>query len=244
MAAALAALLIAGFVKLYLGLPASEYKDVKATAPVVSGEEKPRSWAEDAEPFNREKEAVAAVLMKADSVEPFRIEPSLAMERGLDGQQILYKAKLLGRNTSVRIATLLLDPRSYVSPGRSDKMCAFQPRLAFRYWKGRRFLDVLICFECDQLMVVERDPTVPFRSLGGLGARFRVGGDFDPIREELKRLMAEAFPGDPNLKEVLDSHNLSSEATESSSGEGTEGPTPPIERTEPAASRPARRSLA
>jgi hypothetical protein len=201
-AVALSTLIIAGVIKSYPWLPESEYK-----APVVSGEEEPRSWAEDAEQFNREKEAVAAVLMKADRVEPFRIEPSLAMEQGLDSQQILYKAKPLGRSASVRMATLLLDPKSYSSPGRSYKLCAFQPRLAFRYWKGQRFLDVLICFECDQLMVVERDPSVPFSSVGGLDARFRVGGDFYPVREELKLLMTEAFPGDPNLKGILDRHN-------------------------------------
>jgi hypothetical protein len=214
-AVALSALLIAGFVKVYLGLPASEYKDLKDMAPVVSGEDEPRSWAEDAEQFNREKNGIATILMKPDRVEPFRIEPSVEMERGLDGQQVLYKAKLLDRSASVRMATLLLDPKSYISPGRSYKMCAFQPRLAFRYWQGQRFLDVLLCFGCNQLMVVERDPTVPLRSLGGLGARFRVGGDFDPIRKELKLLMVEAFPGDPNLKEILDPHHLSSEVTAS-----------------------------
>ena len=201
-AVALSALLIAGVIKSYPWLPASKYKDA-----VASGKDESRSWAEDAEQFNRGKEAAAAVLIEADRVEPFRIEPGLVIERGLEDQQILYIAKPLPSSTSARIATLLLNPKSYVSPGRSDKMCAFQPRLALRYSKEQRFLDVLICFSCNQLMVVERDPAVPFRSLGGLDARFRVGGDFDPIREELKLLMVEAFPGDPNLKGILDPHN-------------------------------------
>jgi hypothetical protein len=164
--------------------------------PIPQSESEPWDWANAADRFNREKGPIAAILLDADKVEPYKIGISeeFEFERGIDSQTILYKAKPLSRNVSTRLATLLLDPRSYESPGNGMKPCIFEPGVAFRFWKRGQFLDVLICFSCNQLMVVERDPAVPFNSLGGAKARFRVGGDFDPVLGYMSLLMTKAFP--------------------------------------------------
>jgi hypothetical protein len=191
-------------------MSASEFKDLLAIVdrdtvsrevpapkkPIPQSESDPWDWANAADRFNLEKGPVAAILLDADKVEPYKIEPGEEFERGIDSQTILYKAKPLSRNVSTRLAALLLDPRSYDSPGNGMKPCIFAPGVAFRFWKRGQFLDVLICFSCNQLMVVERDPAVRFNSIGGAKARFRVGGDFDPALGYMRLLMTKAFPGE------------------------------------------------
>jgi hypothetical protein len=186
----------------YLGIWGGDAKEPAGTAPAVTSHGP--GWAEAAERFDREKGPVAAVLLEADKVEPFRIEPGVEMAGGIDSQKVLYKARPLDKKLSAQLATSFLDPKSYLSPGWDAKLCAFQPRVALRFWKGKQFLDVLVCFDCTQLMVVERDPAVPLRSLGGLEARFRVGGDFEPIEGDLKKVMAEIFADDPDLARIID----------------------------------------
>ena len=168
-------------------------------APVDDGSD----WETNAKRFETEKAPAAAILTGADKVEPVRIESLLESNGGLDHYPVVSRAPRLGHAFAVRLAALLLNPKSYMIPGQDAKMCIFSPRVAFRVWEKSKFVDVLICFECSQLMVVENDPKVPLRSLGAKPARFRVGGDFDAIVPELAKLVREAFPGDPSLEEVL-----------------------------------------
>lgn len=163
-------------------------------------------WETNAKRFETEKAQAAAILTGADKVEPVRIWPPLESNGGLDHYPVVSRAPRKGHDFAVRLAALLLDPKSYMIPGRDAKLCIFSPTVAFRVWKKSQFVDVLICFECDQLMVVENDPKVPLRSLGAKPARFRVGGDFDSVVPELAKLVREAFPGDSSLEEVLNPH--------------------------------------
>lgn len=160
-------------------------------------------WEASAKLFEVEKSQAAAILAAGEKVEAFRIQPLLKPQMRLEDYPIVSRADNLNRDFATRLASLLLDPKSYVVPGRGVKTCLFQPRVAFRVWKGSKFADVLICFDCQQLMVVESDPEVPERFLGDKSARFRVGGDFDPVVAEITRLAREAFPGDRSLEEIL-----------------------------------------
>jgi hypothetical protein len=178
-------------------------KQPAVEAPVDDGTD----WETNARRFETEKAQAAAILTGADKVEPVRIEPLFEVRGGgLDQYPVVSRAPRKGHAFAVRLAALLLDPKSYLIPGQDGKMCIFSPRVAFRVWKRSKFVDVLICFDCGQLMVVENDPAVPLRSLGAKPARFRVGGDFDPILPELTKLVREAFPGEPSLEEVLNSN--------------------------------------
>lgn len=174
----------------------------RVTGPVDAGL---TDWQANAKRFEAEKVQVASILSAAEKVEPFQIQPVMPSRGGLEDYPVVSRADPLGPEFGVRLAAILLDPKSYVSPGMDSKMCVFQPRVAFRVWKESSFVDVLICFDCLQLMVVESDPRVPERSLGAKMARFRVGGDFDPAARQVADLVRTAFPGNPSLEEMLGS---------------------------------------
>ena len=81
--------------------------------------------------------------------------------------------------------------------------CYFEPGVAFRVWSGLKSVDVILCFHCDQLGVVENNPNVPERNIGGrLNARMNVLGDFNPAREQLLALTKEAFASDDAVQAV------------------------------------------
>jgi hypothetical protein len=178
-----------------------EGADRRKTPAVESPAGDPIDWETNAKRFEAEKVQAASILEGADKVEPFRIEVPFE-SHGLD-YTIVSRAHPLGHHFAKHLAAVLLNPKSYSIPGQDGKLCIFDPHVAFRVWKGADFVDVLICFECMQLMVVENDPAVPERSLGAKLARFRVGGDFDPVTGTIAQLAREAFPGDPSLQEVF-----------------------------------------
>jgi hypothetical protein len=164
-------------------------------APSYQEDGQPWSWDESAERLSREKEAVAAVLLEPDRVEACRVElpPERAGDMGSYGSyRIVCQAKPVTRGVTARLAAILLDPRSYLS--QSTKACEFTPSVVFRFWKREEFLDVVICLSCNQLLIVEQDPAVPFQLLGAFQARFRVGGDFDPALGYVRLLVKKSFP--------------------------------------------------
>ena len=90
-----------------------------------------------------------------------------------------------------QLSRLLLSRSSYAD---GYTLCIFDPGLAFRFWKGKDAVDVLVCFHCGDL------------GFQAVGAREALGPKlaFDPVRGELARLVRASRPGDPRF-EKLDS---------------------------------------
>jgi hypothetical protein len=87
------------------------------------------------------------------------------------------------------VSRIVLDPASYDA---FDKACIFQPGVAFRYWKGDKAVDLLICFHCTDL------------AFQVVGAPEALGGkmSFGPGRLRLVALVKTARPADQRLREL------------------------------------------
>jgi len=79
-----------------------------------------------------------------------------------------------------------------------SKACMLIPTVAFRIWRGKESVTVIICFNCDELVVLEEN--APLSSFGGIEAHFKVRGDFDWFRPELLALAKETFPTDQQIQ--------------------------------------------
>ena len=74
-----------------------------------------REWEAGAKRFEAEKGPAAAILMAADKVEPFLIQPLHEAKGGLEGYPIVSRADVLGQGFTKRLAPILLSPKSELS---------------------------------------------------------------------------------------------------------------------------------
>jgi hypothetical protein len=110
----------------------------------------------------------------------------------IGGHPVYAASQPLGADLAREIAQTLLDEGSYFHDRVSG--CSFRPGVAFRLWSQDRFLDVLLCFRCDQT------------SIGPLQGR-KVGdrwtvGESAPGRAKLVRLAKKALPGVSEVEKV------------------------------------------
>jgi hypothetical protein len=99
-----------------------------------------------------------------------------------------------------RLAAVLLDDATYVPDmppfgNRIFKMCVIWPGVAYRVWSGRRSVDLLFCFDCDQVEVV-RD----------MGPHGQTDADIDNGRAAFVRLAKEALPAVPEITALPEVH--------------------------------------
>jgi hypothetical protein len=66
------------------------------------------------------------------------------------------------------------------------KKCVFQPAVAYRLWKDKESVEVVLCFECDDWSILTKNSSGK--------AIHRAYGCFDGARAELVRLTKSAFP--------------------------------------------------
>jgi len=155
----------------------------------------------------------AQVLESGDRVEVFVVSPTPVGARGSadanTGQPLppgtpatiqRYPVRRVGpgqgRAFAQQIARLVLDERSYeprMYPfGRSImKSCVFSPAVAFRLWARTRAVDVLVCFQCDEIAVAY---------VGG--KREMTAGDIDPARAAFVRLVKAVLGDDPEMAKL------------------------------------------
>ena len=170
---------------------ASEYRNLSG-APLFS----PQIHREATPDFNKNKKTAAAIFAGATRAEGFRLKKngSEAALGQINGFPYFAKSPIENKDFAARLGDFVLDSKSYVVPGRSVKSCYFEPSINFRVWKNEKFVDTMICFQCSQLAILERDPKVPMRQLGGaLQGRFHVAGDFVE-QPPLLALAREVFP--------------------------------------------------
>ena len=91
----------------------------------------------------------------------------------------------LSADQAARLRELLLNPASYDFDSAKGCQPLYGARLRFQH-EDSRIVDVLLCFECDILAVYFDDEAVG-------------GEDFDAVSEELRSLMKELFPDDPEI---------------------------------------------
>lgn len=165
-------------------------------------------WREQARRFNKQKTSAAALFANADRVQVFRLfsqrgKNEQARGKLLGGISYFAQGKQGDKAFAARLAATVLNPASYWLPGQSTKQCYIDPGVAFRVWSGKRFADVIVCFECNQLVVLENNPKIPESSIGGwLTGRFTVAGDFDPARQSLVALSKEGLPDSPEIQKL------------------------------------------
>ena len=156
-------------------------------------------WFAAAQIFDKNKATAAAIFTGADKIEALRLF-SVGSEKpwGQVAAHVPFFSKHLVKDKefAARLGALVLDAKSYALPGQSTTQCTIEPAVAFRVWKEKQFADTIICFQCDQLAVLEHNQTAPERSIGGLlTGHFNVAGDFI-VRPQLLALTKAAFPDD------------------------------------------------
>jgi hypothetical protein len=148
-------------------------------------------------------EAAVAVLQNPTRVEVYRVlsraeggsVPATrpAETRPTTGQTRIDIWPVIGRSAEQdaafarRLSAVLLDDKSF--RWNVAKACTFEPAVVFRVYSGEAYVDVALCFGCEEVMVM-----VP--PADGRPAHRNVE-DFDHVRTALVRLTKEAVPNDP-----------------------------------------------
>jgi hypothetical protein len=137
------------------------------------------------------------VLAGATRVEVFRTDgtngpndekPRAAGEARIGGYLVTARGPDQGPEFAARLADVLLDGRSYSAA----RMACYWPGVAFRVWSGEEWVEVLVCFHCDNLYCGPATDNVPRT------ASFHS----TPARARLVRLAREAFPDDKEVQRL------------------------------------------
>jgi hypothetical protein len=158
------------------------------------------------------------VLASGDRVEVFVVGPRRVGPRGFADDDTGYQlppgtpltiqrypvrrvGASQGRAVAQQIARLVLDEHSYeprMYPfGRSImKGCAFAPGVALRVWARTRAVDVLLCFQCDEIAVAY---------VGG--KREILVGDTDPARASFVRLVKSVLGDHPEIAKLSEARS-------------------------------------
>ncbi|HEX8834906.1 MAG TPA: hypothetical protein VF719_11930 [Abditibacteriaceae bacterium] len=127
---------------------------------------------------------VVTILTGATKVGAFRVDPK-AQDDWANGTPIE-----LDKDSAIGMSAALLKDEAYAWEGNEPMRirCYFQPHIAYRFWKEKEYVSVLICFGCSQILFVADTP-------GDKDERFF--GVFGPeASPEIFRLSKEAFPAD------------------------------------------------
>ncbi len=141
-------------------------------------------------PPSRLRNQTINFILGATQVETYRIEgfgPKPAPgQRVIDGYPVLSRGRTQGAGFAHRLAAVLTNPQTFA--GAEDR-CIFDPGVVFRLRNGSDAVDALICYHCNDIMVITnraRDKAVYGRSY--------------LVRPQLVRLTKEAFPGDKEIQ--------------------------------------------
>ena len=140
--------------------------------------------------------AAAETLAGAERVEVFRVSSRRAREDDPEagGYVVAATGPEQGRAFAGRLAGVLLDEGSYRF--QSNRVGGFEPVVVLKAWKGDRWVDVLLSFATDEVVV---------RSPGAKdGAVRSAQADVGPARAELVRLVKEALPDEPQVQALAE----------------------------------------
>jgi hypothetical protein len=100
-----------------------------------------------------------SILRGADHVETFRLDDT--GEGDWMGSKEIRQFPPTGRGRTQsrafanRLSRLVLDPRTYAGP--DDSTCLFNPGVAYRAWRGRECVEVIVCFHCTEMVITTKD---------------------------------------------------------------------------------------
>ncbi len=69
-----------------------------------------------------------------------------------------------------------------------------RPGVGYRVWRGDEAVEVVLCFSCDELLVLSPK--------GADGSVHRAAEDFDPARARLVALAKQEFPADQDIQSL------------------------------------------
>jgi hypothetical protein len=129
------------------------------------------------------------ILQKATKVEAFRVDTKLSddpknAKETIAGYTILSKGKEQGKEYAAKLTKVFTKGEVYTG---SQARC-FLPGVGLRVWKDKEYVDIAICFECTNFVMMGSDGT---RSNGAFG-----GAGHAPMLEVVKI----AFPDDKEIQ--------------------------------------------
>jgi hypothetical protein len=143
------------------------------------------------------------LLKNATRVEVFRIydktdpdikeKPQLLDNLSVSGFPVWAQGKDQGNDFASRLAEVLNDKQTYTDVF----VRCFWPGVAFRAWKDDEYIDIVICFKCENLYC---GPPREENSTAGNVSFFRT-----PARPRLVQLAKEAFPDDKEIQALPES---------------------------------------
>jgi hypothetical protein len=144
-------------------------------------------------------EQTIAILNGATKAEAFRIasSPSKNPEgKHVDGYPILSAAKEPAKDFAKQLSSLVQDERSLFS----EQARCFTPGVAFRLWKDKESVDVVVCYQCWGLRLTARDADGK--------VLHRTGGGFKANHDAWVKLAKKAFPDDKEIQGLGDGKRL------------------------------------
>jgi len=168
-----------------------------------AAEEKPPELPEMLKKFLGED--TIAILKAPTRVEVFRVKgfsdqkPKPDQET-IGGFAVIAKAKDLDKQALQKLAALLLNRKTYYNEGGDGngsmgKKCAFSPGIAYRVWKDKASVDVLICLSCDELQLQLRDDQG--KAMGKPRRDYT-----DKVRAELVKMAKASFSEDQAIQKL------------------------------------------
>lgn len=126
------------------------------------------------------KPEILDILSGVEHVDVFRVKPANA------GFAILATGSVWNGEKAKQVAALFLDEKSYEWD--LKKACDPMPGVLFKIYKGEKYVEVALCFECNIVAFNITEPkgkpvANPFN-------------DFDPSRAQLVKWAKEALPND------------------------------------------------
>ena len=133
-------------------------------------------------------------LRAGDRVETFRIGVTPAFGQPapteqIDDRPLSATGPSQDKAFAAKFVALLQDPRLYAVP--RDR-CLFHPGIVYRLWNGRSRVDCLLCFRCDDILILTRDAAGHV-----VHTEF---ANFAPLRPTLLALVKQTFPTDQEIQ--------------------------------------------
>jgi hypothetical protein len=100
---------------------------------------------------------------------------------------------ILDNETKSRVRALAFDWRS-LAP--QSSACLIEPGVGFRFSATRGTVEILVCFKCDQILVISRDQNGKVKN--------SVLGEFGGMRREWSRVVKDLYPADAEIQALAD----------------------------------------
>jgi hypothetical protein len=144
----------------------------------------------------------AGIFSGATKVEVFRIDgrydppnaiPVKPDDPTVGGYTILARGKNQSSEFATKLASVLANDKTYTDWHAN----CFWPGVAFRAWKGRESVDVIICFKCENFYLGPSTDKQVMENASFHGS---------PNAGRLIRLVKEAFPDDEEVQALKDDY--------------------------------------